>query len=268
MRKPGYILYFLMILFHSACAQDSTINEYSLGSLKIKVQTVCFNQCDTNITFINVHENEATSVEAAKQFLKDHGGNLITLKHSGNRNLSFSLKNKVFSVDPNRMYTDSGRKASMKALGDYKHYAAVPVKRFAEQLLTNFIDGKSLVVALHNNTDSAYSILSYINKELEGNNAADVYINDTMDTDDFILTTDNRIFDSLKVRGINVILQSKNALDDGSLSVYAEKNNISYINVEAEHGHVEEQLRMLQALKDVLIFYRSNDTTNRINFRK
>ncbi|MDR0289129.1 MAG: hypothetical protein LBH78_03695 [Rickettsiales bacterium] len=40
--------------------------------------------------------------------------------------------------------------------------------------------------------------------------------------------------------------------DDGSLSVYAGENNIRYSNVEAEHGHLEQQIDMLSALHSVL----------------
>ncbi|WP_225538204.1 hypothetical protein [Wolbachia endosymbiont of Mansonella perstans] len=40
--------------------------------------------------------------------------------------------------------------------------------------------------------------------------------------------------------------------DDGSLSVYAGENDIRYSNVEAEHGHLEQQIDMLSALHSVL----------------
>ena len=40
--------------------------------------------------------------------------------------------------------------------------------------------------------------------------------------------------------------------DDGSLSVYAARHNIGYINVEARHGHAAEQREMLQTLLDYL----------------
>jgi hypothetical protein len=51
-----------------------------------------------------------------------------------------------------------------------------------------------------------------------------------------------------KIRGYryNVILQNNaTAYDDGSLSIYFGRKNKSYVNVEAEHGKSDEQLKML-----------------------
>jgi hypothetical protein len=43
-----------------------------------------------------------------------------------------------------------------------------------------------------------------------------------------------------------VVLQSANAIDDGSLSIYCQKNKLPYINIEAQHGQKAEQIKMLQ----------------------
>lgn len=40
--------------------------------------------------------------------------------------------------------------------------------------------------------------------------------------------------------------------DDGSLSVRAARNGLPYVNVEAQHGHREQQVRMLEALHRAL----------------
>ncbi|WP_316824391.1 hypothetical protein [Pedobacter miscanthi] len=50
----------------------------------------------------------------------------------------------------------------------------------------------------------------------------------------------------MKKAKVNVILQSKFASNDGSLSVYAMQNNIPYINVEVQHGHQDENLRLIE----------------------
>jgi hypothetical protein len=193
---------------------------------------------------------------AAQQFLKEHGGQLIQINHTGNRNITFNLNRKPFSFDPNRMFTPVGRKETLTNLSKYNEQAATAMKPLADEILQKHIDGKKLVVALHNNTDSAFSILSYTVLEQEGGNAERVFINDAMDIDDFILTTDSTIFTRIQQQGINVILQSKNPKDDGSLSVYAYNKNIPYINIEAQHGHVEEQARMMYALSDIIKQYR------------
>jgi len=55
-----------------------------------------------------------------------------------------------------------------------------------------------------------------------------------------------KLFNSLKKANVNVMLQSKFVENDGSLSVYAMQNNIPYINVEVQHGHIDENLRLLE----------------------
>ncbi len=74
-----------------------------------------------------------------------------------------------------------------------------------------------------------------------------------------VMPSDEISEELLKEQEINAVLQSKSAKDDGSLSVYADKKNIPYINVEAEHGHVEEQARMLKALKDTIEKLRTSE---------
>jgi hypothetical protein len=60
-----------------------------------------------------------------------------------------------------------------------------------------------------------------------------------MDEDDFIYTTSVYFFRKLKDAGLNVVLQNNDSIgDDGSLSVLCGKTGRSYINIEAEHGHL------------------------------
>ncbi len=99
--------------------------------------------------------------------------------------------------------------------------------------------------------------MSYKKGSSEGKNGAKVYRNNTTDPDDFILTTEEKIYKAVKAKKINVVLQAKNAEDDGSLSIYARNKKISYINVEAQHGHLMQQYQMLQALKEIIASYSS-----------
>jgi hypothetical protein len=61
-----------------------------------------------------------------------------------------------------------------------------------------------------------------------------------------ILVTEKAIFNLLKQENVNVVLQSPFAADDGSLSIYAMQHKIPYINVEVQHGHLEENLRLIK----------------------
>ncbi|MEM7700105.1 MAG: M15 family peptidase, partial [Verrucomicrobiota bacterium] len=108
------------------------------------------------------------------------------------------------------------------------------------------------VIALHNNTDGGYSLLSYLPGGSEAAAGADVHRSGA-DTDNFFLVTQERLFRSLKARNFNVALQdNRNAPEDGSLSVYCGKKGISYINVEAQHGDSAAQTQMLKALFEIL----------------
>ncbi|MBK7099776.1 MAG: hypothetical protein IPH58_17615 [Sphingobacteriales bacterium] len=113
------------------------------------------------------------------------------------------------------------------------------------------------IVALHNNTDSSYSILSYLNAK----DAEDVYINENEDIDDFFFVTARSEFEYFKSLGRNVVLQSEEVKDDGSLSVYCQNNGIPYINIEAQHGHLQEQAEMI---KEILVFLQSIRLDNNI----
>ena len=80
-----------------------------------------------------------------------------------------------------------------------------------------------------------------------------MYINPERDPDDFFFVTDQKVFDELKRRKLNVVLQDNRIRrDDGSLSVHAGRKGISYINVEAEPGHFQEQIRMIEIAFELL----------------
>ena len=95
--------------------------------------------------------------------------------------------------------------------------------------------------------------VSYAPGGSEAQNAADVFISEREDIDDFFYTTDSTIFYNLKQAGFNVVLQNNKAVvNDGSLSVYCGYNNMRYVNIEAQHGHKEQQMRMINALNEML----------------
>ena len=222
---------------------------YSFADIDVAIQTTCHRTCTSPVLFINLHDNENTSVEAATVYLDKTGGSLVQLKHLDLRNICINLQDQGYTFDPNRIFTPAGVQATLSGFDAYSSEADTLVTRFANTLLNRYVTGKKLIIALHNNTDSLYSILSYIGSGSEAPNAAEVYINAAMDPDDFIYTTHKPLFNYLAAQQVNVILQNEaTVFDDGSLSVYAGRNNLPYINVEAEHGHLEEQLQMLKIL--------------------
>lgn len=241
-----------MLFSNLRCQDTSYAKEYMVADKKIVVFVSKYYPSNDSVTFINLHSNETTSLAAAHEFLLENGGTLVQLIHTGERNISFNLNNKPFLFDPNRIYSAEGTKATLQLLSSYTPDAAKKVRQFADTLTKNFIKGKRLVVALHNNTDSNLSVLSYTYGQPQALNGMEVYVNENMDPDDFVLTNKAAIYDTLKRRQINVVLQHLLAENDGSLSVYASKKNIAYINVEAEHEHLSEQVRMLNALYNII----------------
>ncbi len=265
---------FLQILFllvisspRLAKAQDAIdITAYRLGKTEVSLYEECYNPCEkSKVLFINLHDNERTSVNAALDYMKTKGGTMIYIFNFEKRNIAFTLDGRNYSFDPNRMFSRVGRIATLKTnSASYSPDAEKALASFANPILQKFIVNNNLVVAFHNNTDSNYSILTYKHLIDKSDSAGRYFINPEMDPDDFILTNNREIFDTISSRNINTVWEiAINVVDDGSLSIYAGKNNIRYINVEAEHGHQAEQQRMLEAIDDVIKKYKIKAPENK-----
>lgn len=244
-----------MFLVQTTFAQ-TTVQECAIGDTSIQLQKQFFGTAPKGIYFINLHANETTSIDATNQYLNKSAGCFIQLKNSDVRNVRFTLNNTLFKVDPNRIFTTIGIEATLKKNSSYTTDAAKAVTGFAQNIIDAMPEPK-LIIAMHNNTNNDFSISSYNRGKNEAINAAKLYINPTMDSDDFVYTTELKIFNYLKEKKINVVLQkSKGFKDDGSLSVYCSKQSIPYINIEAQLDHLKEQLQMLEAITTVVEWYK------------
>ena len=231
-----------------------------LGYSQSKRETIAFPVGNTKVnivieengqgpTFVNLHDNENTSVDATNELLKKHSGRLIQLVHSGERNVKFKLGKKAYEFDPNRMFTDAGAEATLERFGSNDKSAHKKVRALAERVY-GLLD-VPVIITLHNNSEDNYSAASYLDDYK--NDAAAVYIKPNSDPDDFFFVTTQKLFDACKSRGFNVVLQNNETMtDDGSLSVLAGREGVPYVNVEAQHGHQKEQLKMLEALMEMI----------------
>lgn len=215
-------------------------------------------ESDSNILFINVHENEATSINALRFFDLGICYEFVWLQHNATRRVYFNHKEEIFSVDPNRIFSHEGIVETLtydKVPGCFStpnRKAERMAKSLAHEIL-KYVHDAEWIISLHNNTPDNYSIKSYLPEGDEALNTKEVFINEEMDADDFIYTTDEKLFMALKQKNINVILQDNvNCVNDGSLSVYCGLKGIPYANVEAEDGHVEEQMRLIAAVVEVV----------------
>ena len=253
------LLPILILCCLSAPAQDSTyVYEYKIAETTIKVEEQCFSPCKSNIIFVHLHDNEYTSLEVANEYLSANGGRLVRLRNNNERIVETVLGNTSYCFDPNRIYSNEGIDASVLNWTDTTHPIVVEdIGTFSRQFLTRFINTKSLIVSLHNNTDTNYSIFQVQNDLLDNKYSGKIHVNPDMDQDDFILTNDTTIYNRIAAKNINVIWEDASAIeDDGSLSVYAGLHKIPYINVEAQHDHKEEQLALMAALKEIIEEYR------------
>ena len=212
---------------------------YKLGS---RIVDLKFSEQGSGLTYVNLHDDENTSVLAVQRVLDSIGGRLIEFKHSGERNIQFNLGSIKYEFDPNRIFTDFGADESLKKHGQSSNRALKLVRGLAQRMVDS-LDQK-IIVTLHNNSDDNYSSLSYLDEYKS--EAAAVFINPARDPDDFFFVTTRTLFRKFRALGFNTVLQNNNTMtDDGSLSVLAGRQKIPYINVEAQHEHLEMQIEML-----------------------
>ncbi len=233
-----------------------TSRELRLGDSPVTLRTHQRGAGGAPVAFhaLNLHDNESTSVDAALDVVRQRGGRVVELVHSGDRNATFQVGGQSFTADPNRMFTDAGRARTLASLSRDTPQARAALAAFADTVLAAYTaPGPAVVVTLHNNTPDGYSARSYqAGREYE-TDAAAVTVHPGSDPDDFFFVTDRGLYDALVARGFNAVLQDNAAAtDDGSLSVWAAQNGAPYVNVEAQHGHRDQQARMIGALVDVL----------------
>ncbi|WP_165304978.1 hypothetical protein [Pedobacter sp. SYP-B3415] len=222
---------------------DSTKLQISDLSLNL----VKYSYGGSNVRFLTIHDDEDTGVKAAFDYIQTNGGSIVDCQYGSVRNFRFTFETDQYQVDPNAIYTKEGVKLGLQKYSDIISNRAMKLLMDAgEEILKayNYKD-HDYFITLHNNADGGFGINSYLKGYDLESTADSVHVNFEMDSDDLIYVTDVRLFNYIKKHNINVILQSKNALNDGSMSVFAQKHNIPYINVEVQHGHRDEHLRLL-----------------------
>ena len=239
----GYLFFFCCLLNAFVGAQDTI----PLPLCGTNVNLLVFGSDSADVLLYNMHDNENTSALAGRVISKKYKGEYFELIHNGKRNISFLHGEDSIHIDPNRIYTDTGVwiQLTKNKITDTLAYQLVASWR--DTLLTLLdIKDRSLVIALHNNTEDHYSFKSYLPDQEYENEAHAFYKGCTSDYDDFFFVTNHKILQALIVGQYNVVMQSTDTVtDDGSLSVYCAQLGIPYINVEAQHGHIWRQLYML-----------------------
>ncbi len=216
------------------------------GNTQLFFQRQCYGDTTQAISFVHVHQNEATALQAVRWLLDSvRQGCIATWCCQQQRFVDFSVGSGNFRFDPNRIYSPEGIRATLGH--GATDTAMMLVQNVADTFLQQYILNKKCIVAVHNNADGGgLTIKSYQAKGSYYKDAKAVYINPRQDADDFILTTEEKYFRYLKNKGYNVVLQNnEDVTDDGSLSVFCGQQHIPYINVEAQNGHLLQQKQML-----------------------
>jgi len=199
------------------------------------------------VLLYNMHDDENTAAISGRIISSKSGGQYVEMAHSGKRLISFMFEDDTIRIDPNRIYTDTGIWQQMARNMSDDSFLFREISMWRDSLL-NFLhlDQRSLVIALHNNTNKNYSLLSYTDGGEYEMEADTTYEGRIRDMDDFFFVTEPKIFYALSTGKYHVVLQANQTMtDDGSLSVYCARHGIRYVNVEAQHGHLIRQLKML-----------------------
>lgn len=281
-------LIFLSILLFTIVADGATrksTHALRLGETEIRVNV--YENTGASVTFFAPHYNEQTAIKTAKEIIDAKGGRLVEIesfdeKGKPDRYLKFKLAGKIYTLDPNRIYTENGRRCN--AAGETN----AAVRAFAEELLKIILasDGKSLrdgerfIVSVHNNADVSAKAAGTQNKDLTAaaflkaqsanslvhgafqQQADGVFLSNTEDDEDnFVFLSTPFYISHFAERGFNIVVQKAAAklqsnqctIDDGSFSVFAAQNAMQYICLEADAvTGAFRQRQMLEAVYQLM----------------
>lgn len=220
----------------------------------LDINLVKYSYGKPKINFLAIHDDEDTGIKAAFEYIRFSGGSIIDCQYGGTRNYKFSYKGTNFQTDPNSIYSYGGVVMGLEKYSNIDSDDVIKQLQETSKMILNYYNAKKhgYIFTLHNNADGGFGILSYTEGSALEETADSVYVNPEMDPDDLILVTELALFNNFKKQNVNVILQSDAGPEDGSLSVYAMNNKIPYINVEVQHGHQYEHLRLIEIAIKVL----------------
>lgn len=265
-------LFWGLLCVAPASAQDAvekTTRTVLLGETGVRVNV--YEKKGGRVTFFAPHYNERDASEAAREAVAKRGGRLVEIESFDERGvrarrLRFSLRGRSYDVDPNRVFTENGRRCAVSP------EAEPAVKSFAEGLMGIIFadgggrlrDGESFIVAVHNNADvdergareqdADLTAVAFVkagthrplSRGAFQEQAAGVYLsNQEADEDNFVFLSTPHLIAPFAGRGFNVVVQKaasglrdkRCGVDDGSLSVYTALQDIPYVCLEADARH-------------------------------
>ena len=232
------------------------------------------------VVFFAPHENEYVVNDYLSRKILHLRGRFLILRQRGERNIALSIGQREIAVDPNRIFTRSGARKSLRRLNpdldeesDLFREAWKKAVRLGGFILEQMgtVGGHTVIIAVHNNTDGydgdgkggegTVSIKRYQKKLDQGAGYIKCIHRGKGDEDDLFFINKPKDFKAMKKAGWNVVLQHPRVArleeeDDGSLSVYAEMIGARYINIEAQrkkgYDHLEVQKKMVDYVFDLV----------------
>lgn len=199
---------------------------------------------------IHLHANEATAKNAALQLLQRRPIELCSLAHSANRRIRCVIDEQVLSFDPNRCFSDAGIALDLESHGQPRTPAIVAaIADFRRRLVaTLWSEQPEVVIALHNNSDGAFSVTMH----RESRAATKCFHAEGTNPHDFFYVTEQAHFETLRQMQWNVVLESPTIDDDGSLSIYCAQRAIPYINIESQAARLGDEWCNMVMILDAL----------------
>jgi hypothetical protein len=210
----------------------------------------------TRLMFLVIHDDENTSTDVGYTQMVRFGASLLEMKNDGKYLFNLISDSVSYLFNPNRIFCLNGIESTLLQYGPCKDEVVAGIHLFAHQVAGAFFQLPDFIVALHNNRNNGFSVNSYLKDSTLVKIADSVFVNPAKDPDNFFYVNDPLHFSIIRQKGYNVVLQSDNLLvDDGSLSYWCQRMQIPYINIEAEHGHHEEQTCMLEDIFEIILLY-------------
>lgn len=239
------ILFFFACTSYGATKLRTKTIKYYLNKTPVSIKITSSTQ--PGLIYFAMHENESTGARAVKIVIRKHGGKLIRIRQHGRRTITFRIRHNRYRFDPNRIFSKRGIRRTLRRYGRTSPTAVKIVDGFAKRLIK--LLNKNLIITVHNNRAYGFGIKDFRRSGRLSMDTNRIYINPKLPPDDFYLVTTKALFKAAEANKYNVIWQGKDVGDNGSLSVYANRRNIPYINVEARHGHLKHQVKMLEDIQ-------------------
>ena len=212
---------------HSGAPLSGMTAETVLPALPFSIKQECAAVLQNDMLWVHVHADETTALEAVRAHIRGQGrGCFITLAHVHGRAVQWPLGGQVYAIDTNRMFTENGRRRLLARQGCYQAEVATTIGGALAPLITDYLQQRRLLVAVHNNAAGGFGVGSYTAGGSLAADAAAVAVEQPQHPDDFFYVTHRRAFDFFRARSYNVVLQHPRVTDNGSLSVWTAQAGI------------------------------------------